>query len=50
MKKKYPFDVLSEEHRCIECGRLLKKRLVEQKKTAKYCYKCWIKKKKSREL
>jgi len=38
MKKSYPFNVLSER-KCMNCGKLLKKRMVEEHK-AKICWKC----------
>ena len=41
MKKKYAHNVLSDQ-RCVDCGKRLKKRLVEQKQARNItrCYRC----------
>jgi hypothetical protein len=38
----YPFDRVSSQHRCSECGKPIKERLVVQKETPpKLCYAHW---------
>ena len=41
MKKAYPYNVLGNK-RCVECGKRLKKRIVEEKPTANHCYRCGL--------
>ena len=50
MRKKYPFNMLSEDTFCSICGRPLKKRIAEEKPTADKCYEHHLMLKKSHIL
>lgn len=39
-KKPYGYRAIDKNVLCVECGRPLKKNVVDRKPTAKYCYKC----------
>lgn len=43
MKKKYKHTELSTEKFCVDCGRPLKKRIVEMKPTVNRCFKDHVK-------
>lgn len=40
--KSHRYDEVSPDHRCVDCGKPIKKRLVQQKRLPpKRCYACW---------
>lgn len=50
LKKDYPFNVLSEQHRCKLCPKRIKKRLTIQKlQVPELCYMHWMSKKAAKQ-